>query len=229
MTQQQSVLSWLKDAHAMEEGGAVTLANHAAAAQDYPEVQAKLNAHADATRRHAYLIEGCIERLGGHPSALKEALGTVMGKVQGVANLPAKDTVVKNALGDFAAENFEIACYRSLIAAAERVGDQETADVCGRILRDEEEMAGWLAEQIPTITRTFLSRQPGDGGGLSALSSAKQTVAGLGRKGKEVASSVGSKGTLLASGVLLASGALLVGAGAVLLAGQVFRGRSKDD
>jgi len=124
MTQRQNVLFWLKDAHAMEQGAVLTLENHAAAAQGYPEVQSKLHGHAEATRRHADLVEGCIERLGGHPSVLKEAIGTVMGKVQGVANLPAQDVVVKNILGDLAAEHFEIASYTSLIAAAEQTGDE---------------------------------------------------------------------------------------------------------
>jgi len=228
MTQQQAVLSWLKDAHAMEAGAVPTLKQHAAVAGDYPEVQSKLNEHVDVTRRHAYLIEGCIERLGGQPSALKEAVGTVMGKVTGAANLPAKDTVVKNALGDYAAENFEIACYRSLIAAAEKVGDRETADVCGRILRDEEEMAGWLGGHIATLTQAFVSGETGEASGPGKLGGVGQTVVGLSKKGKEMASSVGSKGVLLASGVLLTSGALLMGAGAVLLVGQAFRGGSED-
>ncbi|MCH8056157.1 MAG: hypothetical protein IH857_08425 [Deltaproteobacteria bacterium] len=42
MTQQKSVIDWLKDAHAMEAGGVVTLSDHAEAAGDYPEVRAKL-------------------------------------------------------------------------------------------------------------------------------------------------------------------------------------------
>lgn len=235
MTQQQSVLDWLKDAHAMEEGGAITLANHAATAHDYPEMQRKLKQHAETTRRHAELLKGCIERLGGHPSALKEAIGTVMGKVQGVANLPAKDTVVKNALGDFAAENFEIACYRSLIAAAEKVGDRRTADVCGQILRDEEEMAGWLAGQIPAITRTFLDGQAGEGahdGQGSTLGAVKQTVTqtvkNLGEQGKGVASSVAQRGKRVAekgkNDALIVSGALIAGAGAAILIAQALRG-----
>ena len=55
MTQEQAVLSWLKDAHAMEEGGITTLENHAAAAQDYPSVQAKLHQHAEATLLFRFL------------------------------------------------------------------------------------------------------------------------------------------------------------------------------
>jgi ferritin-like metal-binding protein YciE len=175
----------------MEQGGMLTLENHANAAQGHAEVQSKLREHAEATRRHADLVAGCIERLGGRPSVLKEAIGTVMGKVQGVANLPAKDTVVKNALGDLAAENFEIASYRSLIAAAEQVGDNETADVCRQILDDEEEMAGWLAAQIPAITRQFLAEQTGEesqGVQAQVMDKATQAVKGLGEQSKGLSS-----------------------------------------
>lgn len=225
MTEQQAVLSWLKDAHAMEVGAISILKDHASAAEDYPDVQAKLDEHADVTRRHAYLVGRCIERLGGHPSALKETVGTVMGKVAGVANLPAKDTVIKNALGDYAAENFEIACYKSLIAAAEMVGDQETADVCRRILRDEEEMAGWLGGHIATLTQKFVTEQTGEAGQTthSTLDNVKQTVAELGAKGKGVASKVAARSAFLTAGVLLA------GSGAALLVGLALRGTSKEE
>lgn len=222
MTQQQNILAWLKDAHAMEQGGILTLENHAAAAQSYPEVQSRLHAHAEATRQHAILVERCIERLGGHPSVLKEAIGTVMGKVQGVANLPAQDTVVKNALGDFAAEHFEIACYRSLIAAAEQAGDDETATVCHQILHDEEEMASWLAAQIPLITRQFLAEQVGaDSQSVQAqvVDKAKETLKGLGEQGEELAEKAKRKG----KDALITSGALLISAAAGLLIVRALR------
>lgn len=219
MTQQQSVLTWLKDAHALEVGAIPTLQSHALAARGYPEVQAKLEEHLDVTRRHAELVEGCIGRLGGQPSALKEAVGGVLGKVAGVANLPAKDTVIKNALGDYAAENFEIASYRSLIAAAEKIGDTQTADVCRQILRDEEEMAGWLGGHIATLTLKFMD-EPTAGEGQSsygALGDVQQKAIELGEKSKAVAASVGAKGAFIIAGVLL------IGSGAVLLAGLALR------
>ena len=206
----------------MEVGAIPTLKDHASAAEAYPDVQAKLNEHADVTRRHAELIEGCITRLGGSPSALKEAVSNVMGKVTGIANLPAKDTVIKNALGDYAAEHFEIICYTSLIAAAEHMSDRETAEVCGQILRDEEEMAGWLEAQISPLTQKFLTEQTGedDPDAPSALGNVRQTVAGLGEQGKDLASNVDTKTALLGAGALLA------GAGAALLVGQALRGGS---
>lgn len=208
MTQQQVLLSWLKDAHAMEVGALPTLKSHAAAAQSYPEMQAKLNEHAELGYRHAELVQGCIERLGGHPSAFKEAVGAVVGKVGGVANLPAKDTVIKNALGDFAAEHFEIASYRSLIAAAEKLGDQETAAVCRQILRDEEEMAGWLDGHIATLTQAFLDDQTGE---------ESPWYSSVGEVGQKAVESFDQRGALLALGLLFA------GAGALLLISQANR------
>jgi ferritin-like metal-binding protein YciE len=223
MTQQQAVLSWLKDAHAMEVGAIPTLKSHAAAAGDYPDLQVKLNEHIDVTRRHVYLIEGCIERLGGHPSAIKEVVGTMAGKVSGIANLPTKDTVIKNVLGDYAAENFEIASSRSLIAAAEMVGDEETAGVCRRILRDEEEMTGWLGGHIATLTLGFLSGQAGEADESGALSSAGQRITRMGQQGRKVASDSGSKGALVAVS------ALLMAAGTTFLLSQAFQGKAEDD
>ena len=135
--------------------------------------------------------------------------------------MPAKDTVVKNALGDYAAENFEVACYTSLIAAAERVGDHETADVCRQILRDEEEMVDWLKGYIPMLTQTFMTGQTGDEGSEGPLGNVGQKVAGLGQKTQEAATNIDPKNALLAGGALLA------GAGAALLVGQALRGGNK--
>ena len=222
MTEQQVVLSWLKDAHALEVGALPTLQHHADTAQNYPEVREKLLQHVDKTRHHAELIEGCLERLGTHPATLKEAVGATFGRVTGLANLAAKDPVIKNALGDYAAEHFEIASYKSLIAAAEKLGDRQTADVCRQILQDEEEMAGWLGGHIPTMTQKFLAEQSGEsessgetlgqGGTLGQVShDVGQSVTELGEKGKDAASNVSSRNALLAGGALLA------GAGAALL------------
>ncbi len=66
---------------------------------------------------------------------------------------------MKNFLSDYAAEHFEIACYTSLIAAAEELGHPQIAAICRDILRDEEAMAQWLKENIPEITRLYLQHQ----------------------------------------------------------------------
>ena len=79
-----------------------------------------------------------------------------MGSIQGVATGMFEDELVKNALMDYASENFEIACYQALIVAAERFGDEETVSVCRDILRDEQEMAAFLSNALPNVVGSTL-------------------------------------------------------------------------
>lgn len=148
--------TWLNDAYSMEQSLAQALENHAKDAEDFPEIQRHLEQHIDETRRHADRVKYCLSLLGETPSTAKSVIGNVSGMLHGASTGMYSDELVKNALADFASENFEIACYRSLIAAAQEVNRPEIADVCREILQDEEAMAEWLETQIPQITQTFL-------------------------------------------------------------------------
>jgi ferritin-like metal-binding protein YciE len=53
----------------------------------------------------------------------------------------------------------EIASYKILIATAEQVGDQETKRVCEEILHEEEAMADWLEQNVPSLTKQYLRRE----------------------------------------------------------------------
>jgi ferritin-like metal-binding protein YciE len=154
MANEQGFLNaWLKDAYSMEDGLVPILENHAKDAKDHPQMQQRIQQHVDQTKQHAEMIKQCLSRLGDSPSSIKAGIGSMFGSVQSVATGAAEDELVKNALSDFAAENFEIASYRALIAAANQMGDTETASVCERILRDEQQMAQWLEQQLPTAVR----------------------------------------------------------------------------
>jgi ferritin-like metal-binding protein YciE len=150
------VIAWLNDAYAMERSITQVLENHAKDAKDHPPMQARIEQHLEETRRHADLVKGCVERLGGSTSSIKGGVATVMGTVQGMSTGMAADELVKNALHDYGTEYFEMACYKALIAAAQDIGDQETVAVCQQILRDEEAMAAWLDRQLPGVVTETL-------------------------------------------------------------------------
>jgi ferritin-like metal-binding protein YciE len=76
--------------------------------------------------------------------------------MQALSTGPAKDEMLKNALADYAAENFEVASYTALIRAAQFLGDQETARVCQQILQEDQEMASWLQQNLPTLVQQTL-------------------------------------------------------------------------
>lgn len=150
---QATLITWLSDAHAMEKSIAQSLKAHSADAKQHPEIRERLRQHLEETRHHADLVKGCIENLGGSASRLKSGMSSMMGAVQGAATMPAKDSLVKDMLADSAAEQLEIASYRGIITAAEEIGDTDTARVCRRILRDEEQMLEWFEEQLPSMVR----------------------------------------------------------------------------
>lgn len=131
------LIAWLNDAYSMEKGLVPVLENHAKDAKNHPQVQSRIQQHIEATKRHADLVKGRIEALGGDVSNVKAGVGSLMGSLQSVTTGAFKDELVKNALSDFASENFEIASYKALITAAQEVGDQETVRVCQEILHDE--------------------------------------------------------------------------------------------
>jgi len=152
------LIAWLNDAYAMEQALIPVLENHAKDAKDDPAARARIELHAEQTRRHAELVKGCVEHLGSSTSAVKSAMGTLFGAVHSVSTGMFADETVKNALTDYATEHFEIACYRALSESARSMMEEHTAQVCEEILRDEREMADWLAGQLPKIVRDALAK-----------------------------------------------------------------------
>jgi len=156
MTGKDMLITWLNDAHGMENALIKILEHQIKDAKNYPQVQSKLEQHLEQTRRHADMVKGCLESLGGKTSSVKSGMASLLGQLQAVSTGPAKDEMIKNALADYAAENFEIASYTSLIDAANVLGEQRIAQVCQQILQDEQEMAQWLQQNIPSLTERTL-------------------------------------------------------------------------
>ncbi|PXY31046.1 ferritin-like domain-containing protein [Prauserella muralis] len=157
MSSRDQLITWLNDAYAMEQALEETLRGHAKDAKDEPDVQARIEQHIEETRSQATAVRECIESLGGSVSGAKAAFATMFGSMQGLANKPMGDTMVKNAIADYAAEHFEIATYRALIDAANEVGEQEVSRRLTEILRQEEEMARFLEQKLPGAVKGALA------------------------------------------------------------------------
>lgn len=148
MPNNELLKDWLNDAYSMEKSLIPVLENHAEDAKEYPDIRQRDLQHAEETRRHVELVEGCLERLGEKPSAVKSMWGSVMGRMQAVATGPFKDELMKNFISDYASEQLEIASYKALIAAARASGHEDIAETCEEILADEERMAEWLDQNL---------------------------------------------------------------------------------
>jgi ferritin-like metal-binding protein YciE len=174
----ETLIGWLNDAYAMEQGLVQVLENHANDAKDMPEAYRKLTQHLEQTRMHAERVRECVERLGGSTSTVKTAMGTVSGFFQGRSTGASPDELVKNALADYASEHLEIASYKALIVAARALGENQVVQVCEQILRDEEEMASWLERQLPMIVQDYLGQGATVGAGTATGGSFSGTPGG---------------------------------------------------
>ena len=159
MSPETELMSWLRDAHAMEMQAIQILQNQARRIENYPDLRNRILEHLEETRAQAEMLERCIERHGTTSSPLKDSAAAFLGNLQGLSGAFFGDEVVKGAIASYTFEHLEIAAYRSLIGAAEELGDAETARVCSEILRQEEAMAGWLERHLAEVTRQYLRRQ----------------------------------------------------------------------
>lgn len=159
MEARKLLVDWLNDAHSMEKSLIPVLENHAKDAEEYPEVREKDLQHLEETRRHVELVEQCLDRLGEKPSGVKSAIGAVLGRFNAVSTEPFKDEMMKNFISDYAAEQFEIASYKSLAACARHLGEEEVATTCERILEDEERMAAWLDRNMARAVETTIQEE----------------------------------------------------------------------
>lgn len=127
---EELLVDWLRDAHAMEKHAEQVLSNTASRIENYPELRTQIERHLQETRRQVDLVRRCLERHNGSTSTVKDTAGRVIGFAQAMSGLFAEDEIVKASMGSYVFEAMEIAAYRSLIVAAEACGDQETKRVC---------------------------------------------------------------------------------------------------
>ena len=163
MAKKDRLLQWLRDAHAMEMQAETMLSAQAGRIERYPELKQRIEEHVRETQHQAELIEGCIRRCGGVPSATKDMGGKMMAMMQGMGGVFAGDEVVKGAMAGYTFEHFEISAYGVLIATAEECGDHETKRVCEQILAEEQAMAAWLYDHLPKVADQFLVREESEG------------------------------------------------------------------
>ena len=148
-------IAWLKDAYAMEKSVEEVLESHAKDAKEYPQLQAKIEEHLEITKTQGEKVKSIIEDMGESVSKIKAFSSGLMGKMQGAASKFAEDKIIKNTLAEIATEAYEIATYRTLIMAAEQLGESSAVDPLKEILSEEEKMSSWAQENLPMLIEEF--------------------------------------------------------------------------
>lgn len=154
------LVAWLDDAYAMETGLIGILQNHATHFDAMPTAVRRLQQHVVETQQHAQRLQECLRMLNTQPSTVKSTMSSVMGSIEGATTAIFRDELVKDALMDYASEQFEVACYTALVNAATEMGYLEIAKLCRRNLDEDQAMATWLLQQLPLIVSEHVVRVP---------------------------------------------------------------------
>lgn len=155
-TRRDEVIDWLNDAYAMERGIEITLRKQADNEDAHRALRERARIHLDETTEHADRVSRCLDMLGSSPSTLKTVTGQVLELGKGLTTKFARDERVKDFLAAYGTEYFEVACYKSLIAAATAAGEEEILPLLEQNLKEDSAMASWLDMNVAAITRDYL-------------------------------------------------------------------------
>ena len=153
----QTLIAWLRDAHAMERASVDSLDRMADRLVRFPELAAGLREHWRVSLSQAQQIEVCLkQRFQSDTSTFKDLASRFIGIAQVFAVEVSPDEVVKDCCAAYSWRHFEIACYVSLGAAAASLEEPDVVRMCEEHGQQERAMAAWLERQIPEVTLAFL-------------------------------------------------------------------------
>ncbi|EBI0465783.1 ferritin-like domain-containing protein [Salmonella enterica subsp. enterica serovar Mbandaka] len=154
---------WLRDAHAMEKQAESMLESMASRIENYPDIKARIEQHISETKHQITMLEEVLDRNGISRSVLKDSMSKMAAMGQSIGGMFPSDEIVKGSISGYVFEQFEIACYTSLLAAAKKAGDTASIPTIEAILKEEMQMADWLIKHISQTTEQFLLRSEADG------------------------------------------------------------------
>ena len=126
MTDIENYHDWLRDAHAMEKQAESMLESMVKRIDSYPELCTRLEQHLFETRRQITVLDDIIARNNISRSVLKDSMSKIAAMGQSIGGMFPQDEVVKGVISGYVFEQFEVACYTSLLTAAQKVNDHDS-------------------------------------------------------------------------------------------------------
>ena len=154
---------WLRDAHAMEKQAESMLESMAGRIDNYPDLRSRIEQHISETKHQITILEEILDHNNISRSVIKDSMSKMAALGQSIGGIFPSDEIVKGSISGYVFEQFEIACYTSLLAAAQKAGDTASIPAIESILNEEKQMADWLIKHIPQTTEQFLLRSETDG------------------------------------------------------------------
>lgn len=148
----------LDEAYAMEQN-VLRMLDGMIETTDDPGMVDALEHHKGQTQEHARLVKERLEAHGAEPSKVREVGGILGALAKMPVDLIRGEKAGRNARDGFATEHMEIAGYELLKRYARAAGDEETVQVCDRIIAEERAMAEKIAESWDLAAEQSMKEQ----------------------------------------------------------------------
>ena len=129
---------WLRDAHAMEKQAESMLESMAGRIDNYPDLRSRIEQHISETKHQITILEEILDRNNISRSVIKYSMSKMAALGQSIGGIFPSDEIVKGSISGYVFEQFEIACYTSLLAAAQKAGDTASIPAIESILNEEK-------------------------------------------------------------------------------------------
>jgi ferritin-like metal-binding protein YciE len=154
---QSALVSYLADAHAIEQQ-AIALLERASTVAGDPLFTEVYERHLEQSREHADVTKRRLAAHDARPSRLKDSAMRLGGLNWSAFFRAHPDTPGKLAAFTYAFEHLEIASYELLSRVAQRAGDDHTCDACEQILMEERVAAGAIAATFERAADASLAK-----------------------------------------------------------------------
>jgi ferritin-like metal-binding protein YciE len=159
----------LRNAHALENQALSIMKPQISRLENYPDVLRQLEMHSAETEQQITRLEGLLQNLNESHSALKDTALSFTGAMAALGHSVAGDEILKNTFANYAFENFEIASYKSLITMAGSGTFQSYVPLLQQSLTEEQQMAQWIDERLPAITRQYVALSAAEGSSTAKI------------------------------------------------------------
>jgi ferritin-like metal-binding protein YciE len=151
-------ITGLRNQHAVEHQAIELLERQVGRLQNYPEMEQRMRRHIEESREQARRLEDLLGHFDTSHSSFKDTMMSIAGNLAAMGHSTAPDEVVKNTFANFAFEHYEIASYKSLLVLADLSGHSAGISALQASLREEQDMAAWIADHIDPTVRRFVER-----------------------------------------------------------------------
>jgi ferritin-like metal-binding protein YciE len=151
-------ITGLRNQHAVENQAIELLERQVGRLENYPEMADRMRQHIEESRQQALRLEDLLSQHDTSHSAMKDTMMSLVGNMAALGHSAAPDEVLKNTFANFAFEHFEIASYNSLLTLADLAGHGAGRSALETSLREEQQMAAWIADHLDPTVRRFVER-----------------------------------------------------------------------